>query len=59
MAVEFKNDGDGVAVIAIYPGYVPTRLSSFRSRDNMEECIAGVGSVIENASMKDTGLFIN
>ncbi|KAF5575007.1 short chain dehydrogenase [Fusarium subglutinans] len=59
MAAEFKNNGDGIAVIAVYPGYVATRLSSFRSRDNMEECIEGVVRVIETTGMSETGSFVN
>ncbi|KAG5772042.1 hypothetical protein H9Q72_001655 [Fusarium xylarioides] len=59
MAAEFKNNGDGIAVIAVYPGYVATRLSSFRSRDNMEECIEGVAHVIETTGMSETGSFVD
>ncbi|PNP79832.1 hypothetical protein FNYG_06925 [Fusarium nygamai] len=59
MAAEFKNNGDGIAVIAVYPGYVATRLSSFRSRDNMEECIGGVVRVVETTGMSETGSFVD
>ncbi|KAF5538913.1 hypothetical protein FPHYL_12427 [Fusarium phyllophilum] len=59
MAAEFKNNGDGIAVIAVYPGYVATRLPSFRSRDNMEECIEGVVRVIETTGMSETGSFVD
>lgn len=59
MAAEFKNNGDNIAVVALYPGYLPTRLSSFRSRDDMNECIEGMVNVIETFGMKDTGSFVN
>ncbi|KAJ8128272.1 hypothetical protein O1611_g5364 [Lasiodiplodia mahajangana] len=59
MAAEFKNNGDGISVMAVYPGYLATRLSSFRSRDNMEESIEGIARIIETAGMDKTGSFLN
>ncbi|KAI0115876.1 hypothetical protein GGR51DRAFT_502452 [Nemania sp. FL0031] len=59
MAAEFKNNGDGISVMAVYPGYLATRLSSFRSRDNMERSIEGMVRIIETAGMDETGSFVN
>lgn len=59
MAAEFKDNDDGITVIALYPGYLPTRLSSFRSRDNMDECIEGMVQVIESTGQDLTGSFLN
>lgn len=59
LTVEFKNNRDGIAIIAIYPGYLATRLSSFRSRDNMEECIEGVTRVTDRSDMQNTRIFVN
>lgn len=59
MAAEFKNHDDGITVIALYPGYLPTRLSSFRSRDNMDECIEGMMQVIDSAGQDLSGSFLN
>ncbi|EHK51081.1 hypothetical protein TRIATDRAFT_54996, partial [Trichoderma atroviride IMI 206040] len=59
MAREFEEHGDNIAVVAVNPGYVATRLTDYRSRDNMEECIAGLVEVVEGLDMAKTGTFIN
>lgn len=59
MAAEFMEAGDGIAVMSVYPGYVPTRMTNYRSRDDMAECIAGVVKVIEGLDMSQTGTFVN
>jgi NAD(P)-dependent dehydrogenase (short-subunit alcohol dehydrogenase family) len=59
MAKEFQSNGDNIAVLALNPGYVATRLTKFRSRDNMEECIEGIVKVVEGLDMKQTGMFVD
>ncbi|KAL7928384.1 hypothetical protein V8C35DRAFT_242891 [Trichoderma chlorosporum] len=59
MAREFEEHGDNIAVVAINPGYVATRMTNYRSRDTMEECIAGIVEVVEGLDMTKTGTFIN
>lgn len=58
-AMEMKEAGDKIAVLAIYPGYVATRLSSFRSKNDMAECMDGVVDVIQNATFEDSGKFLD
>ena len=48
MAAEFKSNGDDITVIALYPGFVPTKLSKFQSRNHMDECIAGMVKVLRH-----------
>lgn len=58
-AKEFEEHGYEIAVVAINPGYVATRLTNYRSKDNMEECIAGIVKVVESLDLTKTGTFIN
>lgn len=59
MAKEFLENGENITVLALNPGYVATRLTNYRSRDNMEECIAGIVKVIEGATIEQTGSFVD
>ncbi|KAL6820102.1 hypothetical protein J3E69DRAFT_341195 [Trichoderma sp. SZMC 28015] len=59
MAREFEEHGDNIAVVAINPGYVATRMTNYRSKNIMEECIAGIVEVVEGLDMTKTGTFIN
>ena len=59
LAREFEEDGDNIAIVAVYPGYVATRLSNFRSRNDMDECMDGVVNVIEQVGMEQTGSFLD
>ncbi|KAK0645416.1 hypothetical protein B0T16DRAFT_411131 [Cercophora newfieldiana] len=59
LAKEFQMNGDNIAVIALNPGYVATRLTNFRFRDNMEECIAGIVKVVDNIGLEQTGTFVD
>ncbi|KAK4449685.1 hypothetical protein QBC34DRAFT_380143 [Podospora aff. communis PSN243] len=59
LAKEFQNNGDNIAVIALNPGYVATRMTKYRSRDNMDECIAGIVKVIDKVGMDQTGTFLD
>jgi len=59
MAKEFQMNGDNIAVLALNPGYVATRLTNFRSRDDMDECIAGIVELLEGVGMKQTGSFLD
>lgn len=59
VARELVGAGDNITVVAVYPGYVPTKLSGFKSKNNMEECIKGVVTVIENVDIEQTGTFID
>ena len=59
LAKELQDQGDNIAVVALYPGYVATRLSEFRSRDDMEECMDGTVNAIERIGMSQTGTFLD
>lgn len=59
LATEFQTHGDRIAVVAVYPGYVATRLGNFRSKNNMKECMDGVVDLIERVGMKETGQFLD
>ncbi|KAK4221665.1 hypothetical protein QBC38DRAFT_491603 [Podospora fimiseda] len=59
LAQEFQENGDKIPVIALNPGYVATRLTNFRFRDNMDECITGIVKVIQNVGMEQTGTFVD
>lgn len=59
MAKEFQMTGANVAVLALNPGYVATRLTNGRFRDDMDECIAGMVKVIGEAGMEQSGKFLD
>ena len=58
-ATEFSMHGDKIAVVAVYPGYVATRLSNFRSKNDMKECMDGVVDLTERLGMKERGQFLD
>lgn len=59
MAKEFQAAGDEIAVLALHPGYLPTRMTHGKSRNDMKECIEGMVKVMEGASMAQSGTFID
>ena len=59
LAKEYQMNDDNITAVALNPGYVATRLTNFRSRDKMEECIAGMVKVMESVDMKDSGSFLD
>jgi NAD(P)-dependent dehydrogenase (short-subunit alcohol dehydrogenase family) len=59
LAKEFQAAGDKIAVVSIYPGYLPTRLSNWRSRQDMDECIKSVVDLIEQIDLSQSGNIVN
>lgn len=59
LAKEFIMNNDDITVISLNPGYVPTRMTNFRSRNDMDECIAGMVTVIEGLTKEQTGMFLD
>ncbi|KAL2064370.1 hypothetical protein VTL71DRAFT_4864 [Oculimacula yallundae] len=59
LAKEFIMNKEDIAVVSIYPGYVPTKMTNFKSRDNMDECIEGIVGVVEGVGMEQTGTFVD
>ena len=59
MAKEFQMNGDDIAALVIDPGYVATRMTQGRARDDMEEVIAGIVKVVEGIGMEDSGKFLD
>lgn len=59
LAKEFIMNNDDITVISLNPGYVPTRLTKFRSKNDMDECIAGMVTVIEGVTKEQTGVFLD
>jgi len=59
MAKEFIMNEEEIAVVSIYPGYVATKMTNYRSRDNMAECIEGIVKVVESVGMEQTGTFVD
>jgi hypothetical protein len=59
MAKEFIMNKEEIAVVSIYPGYVASKMTNYRSRDNMAECIEGIVKVVESVGMEQTGTFVD
>ena len=59
MSKEFQHNGDNIAVLALNPGYVATRLTNYRSRDDMDECIQSIANIFDSVGMEQTGQFLD
>lgn len=59
LAYELKKQGSNIAVAAINPGFVATRLTDWDFDDDMDTCIAGILNVVENLTIETTGCFKN
>ncbi len=59
MANEFKIAGDNIAVVSVYPGYVATKMTNYRHKNDMAECIEGIVKVVEGVDMSKTGTFVD
>ncbi|KAM0418897.1 hypothetical protein ACHAPT_012162 [Fusarium lateritium] len=55
MSKEFQHNGDNIAVLAFNPGYVATRMTNGRFRDNMDECIERMAEIFGSVGMEQTG----
>jgi NAD(P)-dependent dehydrogenase (short-subunit alcohol dehydrogenase family) len=58
LAHELQKLQEPIAVIALYPGFVATKLTGFDFDDDMATCIAGMMEVILKCDIRDTGVFI-
>jgi NAD(P)-dependent dehydrogenase (short-subunit alcohol dehydrogenase family) len=59
IAKELQQKGDNIAVVALYPGHLATRMSNYNYSHDMDECIAGAVDVIEKIDMSQTGTYVN
>lgn len=59
LAKEMKEAEDKIILLAVYPGYVITRLSHFRSKNNMKECMNEIIEVIERSKLSDFETFLD
>lgn len=59
LAMKFVMNNEDIAVVSIYPGYVPTKMTNWKSRDDMEECTEGIVKVIEGIGMEQTRTFVD
>jgi NAD(P)-dependent dehydrogenase (short-subunit alcohol dehydrogenase family) len=55
---ELRNEGIPISIISLYPGYVATRMSRWKSKNDMATCIEGMVKVIEGLSPDQSGLFL-
>jgi len=58
LALDLKEAGHGITVMALSPGFIPTRLSKFKGHIDMDESVQGMVSIIEKATMEDNGKFV-
>lgn len=59
IAQDLKSKGSKIAVMAVSPGWVKTRLSGWLGDTDIDESINGMFAVIEKLSMEETGGFWN
>ncbi|MCJ1430723.1 hypothetical protein MMC27_000073 [Xylographa pallens] len=58
LAREMETSDQNVAVIALYPGFVATKLTDFEYDDDMLTCVAGMVELIQRCGMRETGQFM-
>ena len=54
LAQDLQEEGENIVAVFIYPGYLATRLSKFRSKNDITECMNGVRNIIEKLKMEDS-----
>lgn len=59
MAKDIEKAGDKVAVVALYPGHLATRMTNYSCSNDMGESISGVVDVIESIDLTHTGTYVN
>lgn len=59
MSKEFQQNGDKIAVLAFNFGYVATRMTNGRFRDDMEECIERMAEIFGSVGMEQAGQFLD
>jgi len=59
IAMDLKNSGSKIAVAAVSPGWVKTKLSGWLGDTDIDESVNGMISVIENLNTENTGGFWN
>jgi NAD(P)-dependent dehydrogenase (short-subunit alcohol dehydrogenase family) len=57
-ARDFEKEGRNVTVVAMEPGFLPTRLTEYDFVNDMETSIAGLVKGIEGITKEDNGQFI-
>lgn len=57
IAHELRSTGHNITMLALDPGDVPTRLSRGNGKTAVDESVRGMASLIENATMADSGGF--
>ncbi len=59
LAAELKLAGFNIAVVAINPGHVATRLTNFKFKVDIDVALPSLFKVIEKVTMENTGEFFN
>lgn len=56
---DFQTQGDDITIIALNPGYIPTRLTGFKGVVDIVESVESMTSIIENATPDQSGHFFD
>lgn len=59
LAADFRADGINVALVAVYPGRVPTRMSGGRGTVDLAESADGMVKIVGDLDMEGSGKFVS
>ena len=59
LALDFQRDNIPVTTLALDPGWIKTRLTRWKGRDDIVEACNGMVDVIERLTLEMSGQFIN
>jgi NAD(P)-dependent dehydrogenase (short-subunit alcohol dehydrogenase family) len=58
LAADFKAQGINVALIAVHPGRVPTRMSGSNGSVDLGESAKGMVKIVEELNLENSGRFL-
>lgn len=58
LAADFKAQGINVALIAVHPGRVPTRMSGGNGSVDLGESAKGMVKIVEELNLENSGRFL-
>lgn len=59
LGAEFREGGVNVALVAVHPGRVPTRMSGGNGTVDLTESAYGMVKIVEALSLETSGQFLN
>lgn len=58
LAVDWRETDSNLVVVAMTPGWTPTRMSNFTGPDAIEEVASSIANTVDRLSREDSGRFM-